>query len=187
MAIPTLTPSSTKSASVLPATGSTTKVAAACPIGFYTGSADFLAGAAAQVAFTYKKLGGDVLDIELTEQNVYANYEEAVIEYSYIINIHQSKNTLGTVLGAQTASFNHKGEVIEGPLSASLKYPKFSFETSFRVADAYSAEASSDKLAVSILLFRSAFLNSAIIQTILTFVISVFLLQHHYRASMDQV
>ena len=141
MAIPTLTPSSTKSASVLPATGSTTKVAAACPIGFYTGSADFLAGAAAQVAFTYKKLGGDVLDIELTEQNVYANYEEAVLEYSYIINIHQSKNTLGTVLGAQTASFNHKGEVIEGPLSASLKYPKFSFETAFRVADAYSAEA----------------------------------------------
>jgi hypothetical protein len=91
MAIPTLTPSSTKSAIVLPATGSTTKVAAACPIGFYTGSADFLAGAAAQVAFTYKKLGGDVLDIELTEQNVYANYEEAVLEYSYLVNIHQSK------------------------------------------------------------------------------------------------
>jgi hypothetical protein len=142
MAIPTLTPSSTKSAIVLPATGSTTKVAAACPIGFYTGSADFLAGAAAQVAFTYKKLGGDVLDIELTEQNVYANYEEAVLEYSYLVNIHQSKNTLGSLLGAQTASFNHKGEVTAGSgHEVATKYPKFTFETAFRVADAYSSEA----------------------------------------------
>jgi len=142
MAVPTLTPTSTKSAIVLPETGSTSKVAAACPIGYYTGSSDFLAGAAAQVAYTYKKLGGDVLDLELTEQNVYANYEEAVLEYSYLINIHQSKNVLGSFLGAATASFNHKGEVTEGTNhEVALKYPKFSFETAFRIADAYSTEA----------------------------------------------
>jgi hypothetical protein len=40
----------------------------------------------------YKKLGGDVVDIELTNANVYAAYEEAVLEYSYIINMHQGKN-----------------------------------------------------------------------------------------------
>jgi len=142
MAVPTLTPTSTKSAIVLPETGDTSKVAAACPIGYYTGSSDFLAGAAAQVMYTYKKLGGDVLDIELTEQNVYANYEEAVLEYSYLINIHQTKNILGSFLGAATASFNHKGEVTDGTShEVSLKYPKFSFETAFRIADAYSTEA----------------------------------------------
>ena len=92
MAIPTLTPSSTKSAIVLPKTGSTDNVLAALPLGVYSGSVQFITGASVQVAFTYKKLGGDVLDIELTEQNVYANYEEAVLEYSYLVNIHQSKN-----------------------------------------------------------------------------------------------
>ena len=66
MAIPTLTPASEVSAIVLPATGSTSFVASKCPIGVYTASADFLSGASDQVAYTYQKLGGDILDIELT-------------------------------------------------------------------------------------------------------------------------
>jgi hypothetical protein len=140
MSIPTLTPTSTKSAVVLPATGSTSDVIAALPLSAYTSSA-FIAGAAAQVAYTYKKLGGDLLDIELKADNVYANYEEACLEYSYILNIHQSKNTLGAALGAPTASFDHKGKVTTGTQNIALKYPKFSFETAFRLADAYSTEA----------------------------------------------
>ena len=71
MSFPTLTPSSQTSAIVLPQTGSEDNVASALPLGVYVDSAEFLSGAAAQVAFTYKRLGGDVLDIELTEQNVY--------------------------------------------------------------------------------------------------------------------
>ena len=145
MAVPPLTPRSTKSAIVLPSTGSSSSVASACPIGAYTGSVAFLDGATAQVSYTFKKLGGDVLDIELTEDNIYANYEEACLEYSYIINIHQSKNILGSALGASTGSFGHQGQILQGDtLSGSnveLKYPKFSFETAFRLADAYSTEA----------------------------------------------
>ena len=90
MAIPTLTPASEVSAIVLPATGSTSFVASKCPIGVYTASVDFLSGASDQVAYTYQKLGGDILDIELTTGSVYAAYEEAVLEYSYILNMHQS-------------------------------------------------------------------------------------------------
>jgi hypothetical protein len=141
MSIPTLTPTSTKSAIVLSETGSAADVADALPLGVYSDSQQFLTGAAAQVNYTYRKLGGDVLDIELTEKNVYANYEEAVLEYSYLVNIHQSKNTLGAMLGAQTASFDHKGEATSGPENIALKYPKFSFETAFRIAEAYSSEA----------------------------------------------
>ena len=62
MAVPKLTPSSATSAVVLPATGSTTDVDAAVPFGVYN-DIGFRAGAAAQVAYTYKKLGGDILDI----------------------------------------------------------------------------------------------------------------------------
>ena len=115
MAVPTLSPSQTTSAVALPATGSSSNVTStAVPFGIYLngdGAASFTQGAADQVAYTYKKLGGDVLDIELTEQNVYTAYEEAVLEYSYIVNIHQAKNILSDVLGNSTGSFDSDGEL----------------------------------------------------------------------------
>ena len=101
MALPTLTPVSKTSATILPKTGSTANVVAALPLGVYSGSAEFITGAAAQVAYTFKRLGGDVLDIEITEQNVYANYEDAVLTYSYHVNIHQSKNIMGFFMKIQ--------------------------------------------------------------------------------------
>ena len=144
MSYPTLTPASQLSAVVLPATGSTSKVASNVPYGMYTGSVDFLSGASEQVAYTYKKLGGDILDIELTAGNVYAAYEEAVLEYSYLLNIHQSKNVLSDLLGASPGSFDHQGRLVSGDaLSGSsqtdravaLKYPKYTLAYERRVSD----------------------------------------------------
>jgi len=63
MAAPTLTPASTVSVSRLPATGTEADVAAALPYGVYSSSEPFLSGAAQQVAYVYKKLGGDILDV----------------------------------------------------------------------------------------------------------------------------
>ena len=142
MAIPTLTPASQTSAIILPSTGVPGDVAAACPIGAYT-VADFLTGAAKQVDYTYRKLGGDVLDIELKADNVYANYEEACLEYSYLVNIHQSKNAIGSALGGTTGSFDHTGDFsgstpasgAAGNDGANVKYPKMRFEMAQRVAD----------------------------------------------------
>ena len=68
MSLPNLTPTSQTSAIILPKTGSHDNVSDALPLGVYASSAEFLSGAVAQVAFTYKRLGGDVLDIELTEE-----------------------------------------------------------------------------------------------------------------------
>ena len=145
MSLPTLTPTSQTSAIILPVTGTIANVASALPMGVYADSAEFLSGAVAQVAFTYKRLGGDVLDIELTEENIYANYQDAVLEYSYLINIHQSKNVVGAALGGTTGSFTHTGQMEEGhSLSGSnlaLRYPKFSFETAFRLGQAFATEA----------------------------------------------
>jgi hypothetical protein len=73
MSLPTLTPQSTLSAVVLPVTGTITNVNSAVPYKIYSAessalySSHFLSGAVDQVSFVYKKLGGDVLDIELTE------------------------------------------------------------------------------------------------------------------------
>ena len=140
MAFPSLTPSSTTSAIVLTSTGSADLVADTLAIGFYSGSVAFLSGASAQVAYTYKRLGGDVLDIELKAENVYNHYEEACLEYSYIVNLHQARNTLGSALGGDTGSFDHQGN-ISGTENKSQKYPNFLFDYAFRVADSFSTEA----------------------------------------------
>ena len=141
MSFPDLTPTSTQSAITLPVTSSDTSavITGSLAVGFYTSTA-FVNGAKAQVAYTYKRLGGDVLDIELTAKNVYNHYEEAVLEYSYIVNLHQARNALGSSLGGPTGSFDHKGTV-SGTDNVALKYPKFQFDYAFRNADKFSSEA----------------------------------------------
>ena len=134
-----LNPVSQTSAIILTSTGSTSLVSGSLPFGIYSGSTAFLSGASNQVAYVYKKLGGDVVDIELTPSNVYASYEEAVLEYSYIVNLHQGKNVLSNVLGSATASFDSKGNIKTGPSGSNLKYPRYSLGYSRRVGDAAAA------------------------------------------------
>ena len=154
MAIPTLSPKSNSSKSILSPTGSSAEVTSTnLPFGIYaTGgrlaSTDFVSGAVDQVSYTYRKLGGDVLDIELKTQQVYAAYEEAVLEYSYLLNLHQSKNSISSFLGNTTGTFDHHGELVSGsPLSsslsgtaASLKYTKFEYGYSRRVGHGHAGE-----------------------------------------------
>tara|TARA_Y100001973_G_C5185570_1_gene327633 strand:- start:512 stop:2131 length:1620 start_codon:yes stop_codon:yes gene_type:complete len=153
MSLPTLTPASTLSAIVLPVTGNLSNVNSAVPYKIYSNesapmySGEFISGAVDQVSYVYKKLGGDVLDIELTEGNVYAAYEEAVLEYCYLINVHQATNIISDSLGNTTGSFDSKGNIMAGALSSSLsgshvtlKYPKFDYGISRRVAEGVSAD-----------------------------------------------
>ena len=145
MPIPNLTPTSTTSRITLPSSVSTsatleTHIKDACSIGAYTGSVGFLTGAAAQVAYTYKKLGGDILDLEITSGSVFANYEEATLEYSYLVNIHQSKNALSFALGSATGSFDHQGQLTAGT-DASLKFPNYTFDYALKMGDRFSHEA----------------------------------------------
>ena len=140
MSYPNLTPESQVSAIVLPSSGNTDNVLSNLPFGVYSGSSDFISGASDQVAFTYKMLGGDVLDIELTEHNVYSAYESAVLEYSYLVNLHQAKNVLSDVLGNATASFDQDGQVKEGE-SIETKLPSFDIGFAKQVAVKASEEA----------------------------------------------
>lgn len=156
MAKPTLSPASTTSAVVLTSTGSVVTSGkgagntAHYPFGLYADTdsdlydVNFVNGASDQVAFTFKKLGGDVLDIELSTGNIYAAYEEAVLEYSYQINIHQAKNVLSDLLGMSTGTFDHDGQMNGGDASDSavnLSFPRFEFGYAERVADGISVAA----------------------------------------------
>lgn len=154
MALPVLTPQSVSSKSILPPTGSINNVTtSSLPFGVYL-SPDhwsqeqidsFRRGAVEEVAFVYKRLGGDVLDIELVESQVFAAYEEATLEYSYMLNLHQSKNVLSRVLGAEGGTFDQKGHLTgsnAGDLSHSeLKFPRFTLGYATRVGQAFSTMA----------------------------------------------
>ncbi len=146
MALPNLRPASNSSKSILPETGSHGNVNRLLPYKIYSDntstlfSGNFVSGAVDQVAYTYKKLGGDVLDIELSDGNIYASYEEAVLEYSYLINVHQANNALPSFLGHATGTFDHKGELTSGAASGSLKYPKFDYGMSRRVSERMGSE-----------------------------------------------
>jgi len=134
---------------ILPVTGNAANVTSAnLPYGVYLDNDDFISGAVDQVAFTYKMLGGDVLDIELMEGNVYTSYELGVLEYSSIINSHQAENVLSDFLGATTGTFDQDGEMKAGPLSSSLsgssvalKFPTFDFAYSERIGSGLAQSA----------------------------------------------
>ena len=147
MSVPTLNPSSNTSAIILPATGTTGDVVTSLPFGIYSGSS-FISGAADQVSYTYRKLGGDVLDIEITANHVYAAYEEAVLEYSYIVNLHQGKNVMSNLLGQTTGTFDNDGELEAGTLKTSLsgtgaelRYPRYDLGYASTFASAASERA----------------------------------------------
>ena len=154
MATPTLTPASTTSAITLSITGSTSEVTSSLPFGTYS-STDywsstevnlFISGASDQVGYVFKKLGGDVLNVEITNGQVYASYEEACLEYSYILNMHQAKNILSNVLGATTGTFDQDGQIrettgnIKTGTNLTTLYPKFDFAYARRITEGISEE-----------------------------------------------
>ena len=151
MAYPTLTPASNSSKSILPATGSLLNVTtSSLPFGIYANTEYwsqaqvdlFKQGAVEEVAFVYKKLGGDVLDIEIVESQVYAAYEEATLEYSYLLNLHQSKNVLSRMLGGTTGSFDSNGQLSgSDAVGAESKYPRWSLGYARTVSQGYAGLA----------------------------------------------
>ena len=150
MATPTLTPTSQTSAIVLPSTGtfSIADVASNYPYGLYVDTtsqlydANFVTGAVEQVTYVFRKLGGDVLDLEIVDKNIYSSYEEAVLEYSYIVNVHQSKNILHSSLGATTGTFDSAGQRTDSLSGSNVetKYPKFKFGYGKKLMDHTSTE-----------------------------------------------
>lgn len=153
MSLPTFSPTSQMSAVILPVTGNTTNVnTTSLPFGVYINSEywtteqidAYKSGSAEQVSYVYKMLGGDILDIELVEGNVHAAYEIATLEYSYLINLHQSKNALPFVLGQTTGTFNSDGQLTGSNtslLNANLAFPKTSFTYAKNIALGVSTEA----------------------------------------------
>ena len=101
------------------------------PFGFFDSDAAFQTEADAMVTFVKRKLGDDILSVELTKKQIWACFEEATLEYSAIINEHQAKNSLANILGFSTAS-------LEG---AEKLYQRENLEFFLRQAEPYAMDA----------------------------------------------
>lgn len=93
-------------------------------------------------AFTFvrRKLGDDILSVELTKKQVWSALEEAYFEYGKIVGQNQISSQLASLLGIPQA---FSGSIVNGTISSSFSvtglYPQTSFDFLMRTADAYAA------------------------------------------------
>ena len=102
------------------------------PFGLYDEDTTFASDADKIVTFVKRKLGDDILSVELTKKQIWANFEETLFEYSSIINQYQAKSQLVNFLGFAT------GSIMSG---SEEKMPRENLEYLSRFAEPYATEA----------------------------------------------
>ena len=102
------------------------------PFGVYDAEEVFQTDADSMVTFVKRKMGDDILSVELTKKQIFANFEEAVLEYSSIVNQYQAKSQLVNYLGFPT------GSIMSG---SEETLPRDNLEYLSRFAEPYAMEA----------------------------------------------
>lgn len=101
------------------------------PFGVFDTDTEFQAEADGLVTFVKRRLGDDVLSVELTKKMIWSCFEEALFEYGRIINEYQAKSQLVNFLGIATGT-------LEG---SEQKFPRETLEFFLRKAEPYSMAA----------------------------------------------
>ena len=101
------------------------------PFAVFDTDSDFISDADSMVVFVKRKLGDDILSVELTSKQIWMCFEESVFEYSRFINEYQTKSQLSNLLGMSTGSTSGS----EG------KFPRETLEFLARKAEPYAAQA----------------------------------------------
>lgn len=97
------------------------------PFGLFDLDQQFQTDADKVAAWVKKRLGGSSVCIELEDEDIYASFEEAVIEYSAYINQYQFKSVAADILGSPTGSLS----------GSENKYPQNLLEFQKRQAEPY--------------------------------------------------
>jgi hypothetical protein len=101
------------------------------PFGFFDSDSAFQTEAEAMVTFVKRRLGDDVLSVELTKKQIWSCFEESFLEYGSIVNQYQAKSQLLSLLGMQTGSLDE----------ATQKLPRDTLNYIVRLAEPYAVEA----------------------------------------------
>jgi hypothetical protein len=100
------------------------------PFGFFDSDASFQTEADAMVLFVKRKLGDDVLSVELTKKEIWACFEEACCEYSRLIHETKITSELTNLLGLPT-----------GSADLTNKYARQTLEHLLRMSEPYASQA----------------------------------------------
>lgn len=101
------------------------------PFSFFDSDFQFQQEADGMVTFVKRKMGDDVLSVELTRKEIWACFEEACCEYSRKVHEMKITSELANVLGMPTGSAN----------DLTNKYPHQTLEFLMRQASPYSTYA----------------------------------------------
>ena len=101
------------------------------PFSFFDSDTVFQTEADALVTFVKRKLGDDILSVELTKKQIWATFEESFCEYGSIINQYQAKSQLANLLGSSTGSLT----------GSEQKFPRENLEFMMRRAEPYAMDA----------------------------------------------
>ena len=77
----------------------------ATPFGVYDDDDHFKSEADSMVLYVKRKLGDDIMSVELTSKQIWANFEEAVLVFSKITNQHQAESYMSNLLGTNIGQF----------------------------------------------------------------------------------
>lgn len=99
--------------------------------GTYDSDSQFQTDADGMIRLVYRRLGGDIMQIELTNKDVYSCLEQAMLEYSAIANTYQAKSVLLNLIGYPTGTLS----------GAQNQVPRFDLDFAKSKAGGYSQEA----------------------------------------------
>lgn len=101
------------------------------PFGVFDSDTDFQSDADSMITFVKRKLGDDILSVELTSKQIWMCFEESVFEYSKYINEYMTKSQLGNLMGMATGSLS----------GSENKLPRETLEFLMRKAEPYASHA----------------------------------------------
>jgi len=69
------------------------------PFGSFDNDSHFQEDADSIVTYVKRRLGDDIMSVELTNKQIWANFEEATLEFSKQMNAHQAESYMSNILG----------------------------------------------------------------------------------------
>lgn len=99
------------------------------PFGVFDNDSHFQEDADGLVLYVKRRLGDDIMSVELTNRQIWANFEEAVLEFSKQINSHQAESYMSNLLGLSVGnivsyrknSFGHYYFIRDGQVEDDVK------------------------------------------------------------------
>jgi len=101
------------------------------PFSAFDSDTQFQSDADSMYTYVRRKLGDDILSVELTKKQVWACFEESVFEYGKFVNEYMTKSQLANMLGGATGSLS----------GSEARFPRETLELLMRKAEPYATHA----------------------------------------------